>query len=303
LDKYLGLSNKEISLLMHARPMVKTAICLMIMQASIFAGKAFGQDDFEKTLAKKVDSLLAPDKMERKLNALLPDDALQNITTPSGWGGYGAYLFGGIGGVYPQVYSHKVDLIASGGFCYGDPFKAVNFAVSINMTDVHLFQDFSGNFAVSRVVFDGSSISIGGLQLLANKQQSDAPGESYYFAFSHAVQSLPSETPGCSMLTYTIGIGDGRFYLKSPDDIKAGRGKYGTAVFGSISYEVIQHVNLVAEWSGMNLAVSAGFRPFQIFNSPLAFGFGLTNLTRYSADRPGMIFTVGYPLSLKRQND
>src|SRR6202042_1816846 len=101
-------------------------------------------------------------------------------------------------------------------------------------------------------------ISVGGLQLFATKSLSDAPGQTFYFAFSHAVQSLPSLTPGCSRLTYTIGIGDGRFYLKSPDDVKAGRGKNGTGLFGSVSYEVIQHVNLIAEWSGMNLGLSAG---------------------------------------------
>ena len=283
---------------MYTRLILKAAACCTLVLFLIFGGKAFCQSDFERAMQEKTDSLLSTAKDKNPEHNLVPDDALQTITIPSGWGGYGDYLFGGIGGIYPQVYHTSADLIASGGACFGNPFKAVNVAISINMTDVHRFTDFSGNFMVSRVVAVGSSISAGGLQLLAAKGRSDAPGETFYFAFSHAVQSLPSLTPGASRLTYTIGIGDGRFYLKSPDDIKAGRGQNGTGVFGSVAYEVIHHVNLIAEWSGTNLGVSAGFRPFK---QPLSLGLGAVDLTRFSGDKPGMIFSIGYPLSLDRQ--
>ena len=285
---------------MHARLILKTTACCIVALLLVFGGKAFGQSDFERTMQQKLDSLLAPVKDENPQDYLVPDDALQTITTPSGWGGYGTYLFGDIGGVYPQVYHTSADLIVSGGVCFGDPFNAVNVAASINMTDVHRFRDFSGNFMLSRVVAPGSSVSAGGLQLFANQKQSDAPGQTFYFAFSHAVQSLPSLTQGSSRLTYTIGIGNGRFYLKSPDDLAAGRGKNGTGIFGSVSYEVIHHVNLIGEWSGTNLGVSAGFRPFK---QPLSFGLGAVNLTRFAGDKPGVIFSMGYPLALNRQKN
>jgi hypothetical protein len=291
---------KKKSTAMPTWLILKTTARYMVVLLLVFGGKAFGQSDFERTMQQKVDSLLAPVKDDNPQDHLVPDDALQTITAPSGWGGYGTYLFGDIGGVYPQVYHTTADLIASGGVCFGNPFKTVNVAVSINLTDVHRFRDFSGNFMVSRVVAIGSSISVGGLQLLANQRQSDAPGQTFYFAFSHAVQSLPSLTQGSSRLTYTIGVGNGRFYLKSPDDIAAGRGKNGTGLFGSISYEVIHHVNLIGEWSGTNLGLSAGFRPFK---QPVSFGLGAINLTRYSGDKAGMIFSVGYPLSLNRQKN
>ncbi|HZY35930.1 MAG TPA: hypothetical protein VFE53_04735 [Mucilaginibacter sp.] len=285
---------------MYTRLTLKMAACCTVVLFLIFGGKAFCQSDFERAMQQKTDSLLTPEKDENPEDYLVPDDAPQTTTIPSGWGGYGTYLFGGIGGVYPQVYLTRADLIAFGGACVGNPFKAVNLAVSINMTDVHRFRDFSGNFMISRVVAAGSSISVGGLQLFASEKLSDAPGQTFYFAFSHAVQSLPSQTPGASRLTYTIGIGNGRFYLKSPDDIAAGRGKNGTGVFGSVSYEVIQHVNLIAEWSGLNLGVSAGLRPFKLLKMPLSFGVGATNLTRYSGDKPALIASIGLPLSLNR---
>jgi len=264
---------------------------------AVYSGSAVAQNAFEDALQKKTDSLLAQIKAKEMRPELLPNDVLQNLIAPSGWGGFGSYIFGGIGGDDPQPYGTRADLIAYGGFCVGDPRKAVNVAASVNVTDVHQISNLSGNVQVSRLIFTGSSISVGGLQLFANKQQSDAPGSTFYFAFSHALQWLSSKTPGASKLTYSIGVGTGRFYDKSPRDIAAGRGKHGTAVFGSISYEILRKVNFNTEWSGMNLGFSLGYKPFK---SPLALGFGVTNLTRYSSDRANTSFIISYPLSVAR---
>lgn len=278
---------------------VATALCL-------FAQHAFGQNTFDKELKQKVDSFLAPKPMvvqeedvpQVGQGELYPADAPTSLLIPTGFGGYGTYVFGGLGGAYPEIYrNNKADLIGSVGFCVGNPVSAVNFAASLNVTDVHKFRDFSGNFILSRKLFAGTSISAGALQMFANSKQSDAPGSTFFMAISHAVQSVPSLTPGCSRLTYTIGLGSGRFYNKSPDDIANGKGTHGTAIFGGISYEVIRHINLNAEWTGMNLGISAGVRPFK---SPISLGIGVANLTHYSADRANMVFSIGLPLSLTR---
>ena len=260
-------------------------------------GSALAQSSFDDALQKKTDSLLAPVKRKGNRDELLPNGVLQNLISPSGWGGFGTYIFGGIGGDYPQPYRRRADLISFGGFCAGDPRKAVNIALSMNITNVHEVSDLSGNFEISRQIFTGSSISVGGLQLFASKSQSDAPGSTFYFAFSHADQALPSKSGIGSKLTYTIGIGNGRFYIKSPFDVKAGRGTHGTALFGSISYELIKNVNFNTEWSGMNLGCSLGIKPFK---SPLAIGVGVTNLTRYSSDKANSTFLISYPLSVAR---
>ncbi|SEO47862.1 hypothetical protein SAMN05192574_108228 [Mucilaginibacter gossypiicola] len=277
---------------------VATIICLSTQAA-------YSQNQFEKELTQKIDNFLAPaPQINRQTtptqNELYPSDAPGGILIPSGFGGYGTYLFGGIGATYPEVYlnNNKTDLITSVGACVGNPAKAVNFAASLNMTDVHKFRDFSGNFIISRILFAGTSISAGALQVFANVKQSDASGSTYFLAVTHAIQTIKSLTPGCSRLSYTIGIGSGRFYEKSPKDIAAGRGKHGTAVFGSISYELIQHVNVNAEWTGMNLGISAGVRPFPV---PLSLAVGVANLTRYTNDRANMVFSLGYPLSLNRR--
>ncbi|MEO3408318.1 hypothetical protein AAFN85_30665 [Mucilaginibacter sp. CAU 1740] len=285
----------------------KIKICLSVCCAVAgicLSSTAFGQTPFEKELNQKMDAFLAPmpsapAQLQQNTAELYPSDAPGGILIPSGFGGYGSYVFGGIGATYPEVYrNNKADLITSLGFCVGNPVKAINFATSINMTDVHRFRDFSGNFIVSRKLFKGTSISAGALQMFANLKQSDASASTYYVAVSHAIQTIESLTQGCSRLTYTIGIGSGRFYEKSPKDMQAGRGKHGTAVFGSISYELIQHVNVNAEWSGMNLGFSAGIRPFK---APLSLAVGVANLTRYTNDRANMVFSIGMPLSLSRR--
>jgi hypothetical protein len=276
---------------------IRVTVFFVVMLCSMFAGALFAQSSFERELQKRTDSLLAPVKGKNMSDELLPNPVLQNLIAPSGWGGYGTYIFGGVGGDYAQPYRTTADLISFAGFCVGDPQKFVNIALSVNATDVSSTNNFSGNITVSRHIFTGSSISAGALQLFAKERESDAALSTFYFAFSHAVQGLPSATDGSSKLTYTIGIGSGRFYRKSPRDIQAGRGAHGTAVFGSLSYELIKWLNLNVEWSGVNLGCSFGIKPF---NKPLAIGIGITNLTRYSSDKPNASFVVCYPLSLKR---
>ncbi|MFB0498340.1 hypothetical protein ABID99_004577 [Mucilaginibacter sp. OAE612] len=279
-------------------------ICCVTGAFCLSTQAAYSQNQFEKALTQKIDNFLAPVPQTNQQtmstqNELYPSDAPGGILIPSGFGGYGTYLFGGLGATYPEVYrDNKADLIASVGACVGNPVKAINFAASLNITDVHRFRDFSGNFIVSRKLFTGTSISAGALQMFADVRQSDASGSTFYVAVSHAVQTIKSLTPGCSRLSYTIGIGSGRFYEKSPKDIAAGRGKHGTAVFGSISYELIQHVNVNAEWTGMNFGISAGIRPFPV---PLSLAVGVANLTRYTNDKANMVFSIGYPLSLSRR--
>ncbi|HEY9195255.1 MAG TPA: hypothetical protein VIM77_03295, partial [Mucilaginibacter sp.] len=106
----------------------------------LFTQSAFSQNSFERELKQKIDSFLAvrPAAPVQEIPQvgqaeLYPSDAPSSLLTPSGFGGYGTYIFGGVGGAYPEVYrSNKADLIASAGFCVGDPVSAVNFAASLN---------------------------------------------------------------------------------------------------------------------------------------------------------------------------
>jgi hypothetical protein len=263
---------------------------------------AFGQSSalYEKEAKiKMADFFAGPDAAisSGPSVSLGPNDASGSAMVPTGFGGSGFSLFGGVGGAYPQVYANNGDLAASVGVCIGDPSKFLNVAISANIMDISSFDNFSGNLILSRRLGVGNSISAGALNLFPNETLSDFAKNSYYLAFSHSVQSMPSKTPGSSRLTYGIGIGNGRFYDKSPDDIENGKGKHGTAVFANISYEIFQHVNVNAEWTGLNLGFSVGMKPI---SAPLNLSFGVTNVTKYSGDKASLIFSLGYPLSLTR---
>ena len=290
--------------------------CILIKISFLFAfGVIFvfpqtlqAQNIFETGLRMKMDSLIAEKGPTNIGNlTLLPNNAVQSIMTPSGWGGGNStYVFGVIGGVFPALYTtpNKGDLIAAIGISGGNPKKYVNASVSVNVTRVSeltklQLRDLSVNIILSRQIFKGSSISVGGLQLFASPSISDAPDGTYYAAFSHAIQGVRSKTPGYSGLGYTIGYGVGRFLYKSPQDTLHGKGKYGTGFFANISYEVLKNVNINAEWSGMNLGFSSGIRPFR--GSALTFGFGIYNLTNYAGDRVQYIGSLGLPIALGRR--
>lgn len=283
-----------------ANRLLKIGFIFALIAILFHPKQAYSQSNFEKSLSKKMDSLIAEKGLVIISQTMLPNNSVSSIMTPSGWGSYGTYVFGVVGGVYPTAYTNKPDLISAFGLTFGNPTRWVNVSASLNITRVSELRDLSANFVLSRAIFESSSISVGGLQLFASPDVSDAPDGTYYIAFSHAVQSVKSKRPGFAALSYTIGFGNGRFLNKSPYDVASGKGEYGTGFFGSLSYEIFKQVNINAEWTGLNLGFSTGFRPIK--KSNLTIGLGVTNLlTNYSGDRVGVIGTVGLPISLDKK--
>lgn len=277
--------------------------CAFAILLALLPSFVNAQNKFEEKLRVKLDSL----RREKELGlfgdiTLLPNNAVQSVMTPSGWGGGNTtYIYVVLGGIYPAEYAtpNRADLIAAAGISFGDSKKYVNVSASVNVGRVSELQDLSGNIIISKAIFKASSISVGGLQLFASSAVSDAPDPTFYVAFSHAVQTLASKSDGRSALGYTIGFGNGRFLYKSPFDIATGKGRYGTGVFANISYEVFRNININAEWSGLNLGFSSGVRPLR--NVPLTFGFGVYNLTRNSSDRVSFIGSLAYPFVLDKR--
>jgi hypothetical protein len=265
-------------------------------------GYLHAQSNFDETIDQKMDDFVNEKLLfPQYFNIILPSNNLQSVSTPSGWGGgNNAYAYLVVGGIFPALYAdpEKADLISTAGISVGNPVKFVNVSASVNITRVSELRDFSANLLFSRQLPHGGSISVGGLQLFASKSVSDAPDPTFFVAYSHAVQSVRSEVDGFSALGYTIGFGTGRFLHKSPDDVRNGKGRYGTGVFASVSYEVISRLNLNAEWSGLNLGFSMGVRPVK--QSAVTMGFGVHNLTRYSGDRVTFLALVGIPVFLKK---
>jgi hypothetical protein len=260
---------------------------LLIATAAFFP--VHGQNVIEDSI------MLPPSENQIIYTEFYPNPTGKGMMTPTGWGGASPYIFGYIGGTFPQVYTNKSDMIAAAGLSMGNAYKNVNVTGIFNVLNVSEFNTFSGSLIISRYLGRGTSMSVGGLNLLAGNR-SDA-GASYYVAISHASQKIKSKIPGYSGLSYTIGAGSGRFYDKSRKDSLAGRGSHGTAVFGNISYEVTKGLNVIAEWSGLNLGFAFSFRPS--FKLP-AINFGLADLTRNSGDRIRFIASISHAIPLSK---
>src|ERR1700756_5550662 len=144
---------------------VAIAVC------ALYALPACAQNSFEDAITKKFDSLWIAKSTSTVKMEIGPNDAATGMMVPPGWGGSGTAIFGGVSGTYPEEYRNsKLDLIASAGFCVGDPVKYVNFAASLNMTSPRHLQNFSGNFIVSHEISAGNSISAGALQAFASSK-------------------------------------------------------------------------------------------------------------------------------------
>jgi hypothetical protein len=226
---------------------------------------------------------------------LYPNKSIKTIMTPTGWGSTRTYLFGALGGTFPHAYTGNSDLVAGAGFGTGNYYKAVSVVGIINVNDVSKFNGFSSSFIVSRHLGKGTSLSAGALNLFTNTIVPDN-ATSYFVAVSHAVQTIRSRDGFSSRLHFTLGAGTGRFYKKSHNDLKFGKGEHGTAVFANASYEVLNNFNLNIEWTGLNAGVGVAWRASYKFP---AFAIGLMDLTGYSGDRLRLVCSVGHAFVLK----
>lgn len=112
--------------------------------------KSYSQNAFEKELRNKMDSLISEKGQIVISQYMLPNNSVASIMTPSGWGSYGTFIFGVLGGIYPAGYTNKADLIGSAGITFGNPNKSVNVSVSVNVARVSELRDFSLNFVLSK---------------------------------------------------------------------------------------------------------------------------------------------------------
>lgn len=227
---------------------------------------------------------------------LSPNFLGKSLMTPVAWGvNRGGMLFGSIGGTFPQIYTTKPDLIFTAGISMGNP-RIIGGLLMLNVNDVSMVNTLSCNIILNKHFSNGDAISIGGIHLLRSKL-SDA-GPSYYIVYSHTIQTLVSKTAEVSALQYSIGIGTGRFYTKSPADQTHGRGKYGTAVFANLSYELYKWMNVNVEWSGINLHAGVSVKPF--YYLPF-ITMGVGDITRFSGDRIRFLVGIGYSYYLAKQ--
>ncbi len=227
-----------------------------------------------------------------------PNGASTTLTIPSGWGAHSNVVFIGGGITSPQAYSDDDDAGLSFGIGLFDPVEYLGLQLSATMNDVSDQNNWSGGVKVHRYLGNAASLAVGADHLFPSSD-SDAD-ESYYVAFSHALQGDASES-GTAKWNVTLGAGNERFGKKSPADIASGKGEHGTYVFGGVAYEVFKSTNLILDWNGINLNAGVSFAPFSWTQGvefiPIVVTLGAADLTDSSGD--GVRFIASAGLSYK----
>jgi hypothetical protein len=228
-------------------------------------------------------------------NYFQPNFLGKTLMTPVAWGvDRGGMLFAGLGGSFPQIFSSLPDLIFNAGISIGNASK-IGGMLMVNVNDVSQFNTLSGNIILNKHLSHGDAISAGGIHLFRSKL-SDA-GPSYYIVYSRSVQTIAFKISDASAFHYSVGIGTGRFYTKSPADDLLGHGKSGTAIFANASYQLFKWMNVNAEWSGINLHAGVSVKPF--YRLPY-ITMGIGDITRFSGDRLRFLVRVGYSYYLRK---
>ena len=216
----------------------------------------------------------------------------KSLTTPIAWGAYGNVAFIGVGGTVPSPYASAADGAAVIGAGFGDPKKNVGAQITLVSLDLSGWGRYSAGLQLSRNLCNANAVSVGVENvMLTNGSDAD---KSFYAVYSQGVQNdmFVDRSSGFSKLHYSIGVGNGRFGDKSPDDIAAGKGKHGTYVFGNVAYDIADTFNLIVDWNGLNLNTGVS-KTVWLGKYPVAAVIGAADLTRNSGDRVRMIMAVG----------
>ncbi|MFD0981275.1 hypothetical protein [Tropicimonas aquimaris] len=229
----------------------------------------------------------------------LPNGAAQTLTVPSGYGPAifsnqrGGLSFGvGIGGVSRVPYTDEPDGGLSLGVGFGNAFETVGVSLGLavnDLSDPGNTDRYSAAFQVSRYLWDGLSVAVGGENLAVAETDGQ---ESYYGVGSWAFDPEHSALPFAGVAT--LGVGSGRFAEMTERDLAEGKPNRATAVFGAISMALNPNANLVADWNGRNLTVGGAIL---IPGTGISVRFGIRDLTGNSGDGPRLTGSAGMTLA------
>ncbi len=235
----------------------------------------------------------------------------QGILAPGGTGAWGNMVYGGFGLTTPQPYSNKysslkkTDMVAAFGVGLGNPVKGLGFQLGSNMLDVSE-QDLY-NFGVKVHRYFGKGVSAGaGIDNLftfgSEGAKSDVNYSSEYVAVTKDLQYTMAPGTFLSKISYSVGVGFGRFSKLSDADEAEHNRKNGTYAFGAIQYAVAKRVNLHLDWSGTNLNAGISITSF-VESIPFSIILSVADLTPYSGDGPRFLGAFGMAYQFKQEGE
>lgn len=219
----------------------------------------------------------------------------QGIATPGGFGASGQTLYGGLIGNSNRPYEKQSTLAGTLGIGLGDAERFLGAQAEATLMEFNGDRSVRIGGAIHRVIMPGVSVAVGmnSLAALQTRGANKSDGmRSGYVVMSHA---LAANYPGqlLGKFSYSIGAGLGRFSKMPTADILDGKSNKATYVFGALQYAATKHINVHAEWSGINLnaAVSAHAKVLKV---PFSVILGFMDLTSYSGNGARFMGGIGF---------
>jgi hypothetical protein len=218
------------------------------------------------------------------------------LISPNAYAADGWTIFAGAGFQERTRFTNDSDGAAWVGVGLGDAHKYVGLeltAASFSTVNSGFFDRVGFSALLHRQIGSNTAIGIGAENFeIINGDESDTDWGAFGVA-SHIFVLRKDPRKPFSMMTATIGVGNGRFRFE--DDIFDD--DENVNVFGAVSIHPIRPVAIIADWYGQDLAVGLSLAPFP--NFPIVVVPAVADITNNAGDGARFIIgaTVGYRLS------
>ncbi|HEX6133084.1 MAG TPA: hypothetical protein VFZ24_03810 [Longimicrobiales bacterium] len=220
------------------------------------------------------------------------------ISSPTALGAERGTVYLGVGYQQRTRYLRDDDDGAIyGGIGLGDASRYVGVELTVasySTVRTGLFDRVGLSGQVHRFLGDNTAVGVGVENLvMLNGDESDV-GRSIYGVVTRLFALKSDPTEPFSLITATLGVGDGRFRLE--DDVFEDNSTVG--VFGSVSLHVARPVSVIADWTGQDLALGLSLAPFSRF--PLVITPAVMDVTRTAGDGARFVLAAGVGYRLRR---
>lgn len=222
-----------------------------------------------------------------------------SIENPSGFGGVnGSFSIGGV--VQNRVRftkdDPKPDASVGTSLSLGDPREAISVTTSLTSFSVvagrgsgrGLGETGSISVEANRNLSNLSSVGVGVENLI--RWGGGDSGRSTYLTFSQAIPLRSDSQKPFGIAYATAGLGNGRFRPEEDFDPDDNGSQFN--FFGSAAIQVLDRVNLIAEWGGQDLNMALSIVPFSDF--PIVITPAVVDITGSAGDGERYTLSISY---------
>lgn len=233
---------------------------------------------------------------------LIPEDMLMKVVavsvpgstvgTPTAFGAEWRDVYAGM------TYQHRIrfadaqDGAIAIGFGIGNSRKYVGLDIAYTNYDLvgDTFQDGSVSVKLHKRLPRDLGLAIG-IENIVEHGNNDS-GTSLYGIATKIFRFRESTTQPFSMMTLSVGAGNGRFRTES--DVLEGKKTVG--VFGSVGIRIVRPLAFIADWTGQDLNLGLSIAPLR--KHPLIITGALADVTGSAGDGSRFVLGVGYGFSI-----